>query len=397
MDTKKFNGQRLREALQFRGKRLTELANELEISKQSLSLYANGENTPPYENVLKISMALGFPYEFFMTEDHCTVVTDKTYFRSQMSAKKLDQNSQKTKLEYVAKVYEVLLDFVQFPKLNLPEVSFESPENPLDADSDDVVAQIERVAENARMYWGLGMDPIENMQYLLESNGVIVTGFKDVDRKIDAFSQRINIDGMGPVYVIALALGEEKTQARLLFDMAHELGHILLHKWDESTEDLSKDEFSAMEKQANIFASAFLLPRQSFGRDVMPYATNIEFYKALKKKWGVSMQAMMYRARQLKIITGNQFQYMMRIMSAKGNKTREPGDVIGHLNSTVFQGAIDVLIGGNYLSTKALMGSFYDYGIFLAQQDLEDIMGLKAGTLNTNSNVDQLIKPKFDF
>ena len=397
MDTRKFNGRRLKEALQFRGIRLTELANELDISKQSLSLYANGENTPPYENLMKISMALRFPYEFFMTEDHGSVCTDKTYFRSQVSAKKLDQNSQKAKLEYVAKVYEVLLKFVDFPKLNLPEVCFESPKNPIEADSEEVVAQIEKIASTVRLHFGIGVDqPIENMQYLLESNGIIVTGFKDVDRKIDAFSQRINIEGVGPLYVVALALGTEKTQTRLLFDMAHELGHIMLHKWDESTEDLSKDEFAAMEKQANIFASAFLLPRHSFGMDVSPYAKNIEFYKTLKKKWGVSMQAMMYRARQLGIITVNQFQYMMRLMSAKGNKTKEPGDVVGYLNSTVFQSAIDVLIEGNYLSSKTLMDSFKDYGIYLSQQDLEDIMCLRAGTLNIDSHVNQLIKPKID-
>ena len=202
---------------------------------------------------------------------------------------------------------------------------------------------------------------------------------------------------MHPLYVVALALGEERTQSRLLFDMAHELGHILLHKWDESSENLSKDEFSAMEKQANIFASAFLLPKQSFGKDVIPYATNIEFYKALKKKWGVSMQAMMYRAWQLKIISANQFQYMMRLMSAKGNKTREPGDVVGNLNSTVFQSAIDLLLDGNYMSSKELVDSFNNYGIFLSQRDLEDIMGLKSGTLNMSAHIEQLIKLKTDY
>ena len=135
-------------------------------------------------------MALGFPYEFFMTEDHCTVTTDKTYFRSQLSAKKLDQNSQKVKLEYVAKLYEVLLNYVNFPELNLPSGCFESTNNSFDADSEEMLNQIESIASAARLQWNIGMGPIENMQYLLESNGIIVTGFKDVDRKIDAFSQK---------------------------------------------------------------------------------------------------------------------------------------------------------------------------------------------------------------
>lgn len=394
MNYNRFNGQRLREALQFRGMRMSELANSTDISKQSLSLYANGENNPPFENVRKISIALGFPFEYFMTQDSCTVSTDNIYFRSQVSAKKLDQNAQRVKLEYVAKLYDVLLDYVDFPQLNIPDVNFESPENPLDADSDDVIEQIERIATDARLFWKLGMAPIENMQFFLESNGIIVTGFKDVDRKIDAFSQKLNIQDFGSIYIIALALGNGKTQSRLLFDMAHELGHILLHRWEDSSENLTKDEFNAMEKQANIFASAFLLPSQSFGKDVKPYANNIEFYKSLKNKWGVSMQAMMYRARQLKIISLNQFQYMMRRMSANGNRIKEPGDVIGHLNETIFQGAVDILFDEGCISKKNLLDSFNRYGIYLSQRDLEDIMGLKEGTLSMDPSYRQLVKTK---
>lgn len=393
METNRFNGQRFKDALQFRGKRMTELAKDIDISKQSLSLYANGENMPPYENVQKIARALDFPFEFFMTEDLCTTVTDNTYFRSQASATKLLQNAQKMKLEYVAKVYEVLLNYVDFPDRNIPPVLFNPTDNLLEADSDEVLEQIEDIAGMVRKYWKLGNGPIDNLQYLLESNGIIVTGFKNVDAKIDAFSQRINVQNHGTVFIIALALGE-KPDVRLRFDMAHELGHILMHNWDDSNESLGKDEFNALEKQANMFASAFLLPRETFGRDVAPYATNIEYYRTLKKKWGVSMQAMMYRARQLNLITANQFQYMMRIISAKGYKTHEPGDTPGKLNSTIFQGAVDVLFDGDYLNAKEMMQAFHDYGIYLSQKDLEDIMGLKAGTLTVGPKLIPFVKIK---
>lgn len=395
MDNNRFNGQRLKDALQFRGMRMTELAKQIEISKQSLSLYANGENNPPYENVVKIAKALDFPFEFFMTEDLCTTATDNTYFRSQASASKLMQNSQKMKLEYVAKVYEVLLNYVDFPERNLPPVFFRGADNLLDADSEDVLEQIEFIANTVRKHWKIGMGPIDNMQYLLESNGIIVTGFKNVDEKIDAFSQRINVQNHGTVFIVALAVGE-KPDVRLRFDMAHELGHILMHNWDDSNDSLSKEEFNALEKQANMFASALLLPRETFGKDVAPYATNVEFYRSLRKKWGVSMQAMMYRARQLKLITANQFQYMMRTVSAKGWRTREPGDTPGKLNSTIFQGAVDVLFDGDYLTAKEMMQAFHEYGIYLEQKDLEDIMGLKPGTLTVGPKLIPFVKPKID-
>lgn len=395
MDNNRFNGQRLKDALQFRGMRMTELAKQIDISKQSLSLYANGENNPPYENVVKIAKALDFPFEFFMTEDLCTTATDNTYFRSQASASKLMQNSQKMKLEYVAKVYEVLLNYVDFPERNLPPVFFRGTDNLLDADSEEILEQIELIASTVRKHWKIGMGPIDNMQYLLESNGIIVTGFKNVDEKIDAFSQRINVQNHGTVFVVALAIGE-KPDVRLRFDMAHELGHILMHNWDDSNDSLSKDEFNALEKQANMFASALLLPREAFRKDVAPYATNVEFYRSLRKKWGVSMQAMMYRACQLGLITANQFQYMMRTVSAKGWRTREPGDTPGKLNSTIFQGAVDVLFDGDYLTAKEMMQAFHEYGIYLDQKDLEDIMGLKPGTLTVGPKLIPFVKPKID-
>lgn len=396
MNTMKFNGQRLRDALQFRGKKMADLSRGTGISRQSLSLYANEENVPPYENVQKIAKNLDFPSEYFLSEDICTTVTTNTYFRSQSAAKKKEQNAQEKKLEYTAKMYEILLNYVDFPalRLTLPMGIYADVDEVVNADPEEVQEKIEKLTLSLRKAWGIGNGPIENMQFLLESNGIVVTGFRNVDDKIDAFSQKVHVKNGDSVYIVALALGK-KPRERLRFDMAHELGHIMMHNWDESNEDLNRDEFNAIERQANMFASAFLLPRESFGKMVSPYATNIEFYRSLKKKWGVSMQAMMYRARQLDIISVNQFQYMMRQISQKGWRTHEPGDVPGKLNSTIFQGAIDVLFDGGYLNTRELFRAFRDAGIWLNTRDMEDLMGLKPGTLDAGPKI-LSIKPRIE-
>lgn len=385
MENITFNGERLKEALQFREKKMTELADETSISKQSLSLYANGGNIPPFENVIKIAKALSFPTDFFMVEDGCTATTGNTYFRSQASATKKSRAAQIIKLEYVARMYEVLLNYINFPELNLPKVDIELPENSMDTDSYVVFERIEQLAANVREFWNLGNGPIDSLQYVLESNGIIVTGFSGVESNIDAFSQQISVNGR-TVYIIALALGEKPLE-RLRFDMAHELGHILMHTWGENNEDISKDEFNAREKQANMFASALLLPKDGFSRMVSAYPTNVDYYESLKKKWKVSMQAMMYRTRQLDIISANQFQYMMRTVSKNGWRIKEPGDVPGQLKDTIFQGAIDLLFDGGYLSVNELMREFNLYGIILSQKDLENLMGLREGTLYQESKV----------
>lgn len=395
MKTQKFNGQRLKDALQFREKKMTELANETGISKQSLSLYANNGNTPPYENVIKIARALSFPTDFFMSGGYCTVSTGNTYFRSQASATKKARYSQKIKLEYVAKMYEVLLNYINFPELNLPKLNgFSLPDNVEEADSDEAYAEIERLAKEVREYWELGSGPIDNLQYILESNGIIVTGFSDVASNIDAFSQQIIID-RNEVYIIALAIGSKPIE-RLRFDMAHELGHILMHTWGEDNEDVSKDEFNTREKQANFFASSLLLPREAFTRSVSAYPTNVDYYRSLKKKWKVSMQAMMYRAWQLDIITSNQFQYMMRTVSKNGWRTKEPGDVPGQIRDTIFQGAIDLLLDGEYFTVAELLRGFAHYGVILLQEDLENLMCLKEGTLRQEAKVIPFISVKKD-
>ena len=91
---------------------------------------------PPFTNIVKIAKALDFPYDFFMTEDTCTVATGNTYFRSQATANKRERKAQMIKLEYAAKMYEVLLDYVDFPRLQLPIVKdIPMPSTILEADS----------------------------------------------------------------------------------------------------------------------------------------------------------------------------------------------------------------------------------------------------------------------
>ncbi len=383
MSKKKFNGSRLREALLYREKKITDLAEVSGITKQSLSNYVNEKNDPPYENVLKMAAALQFPPEFFMADDSVSVLTDSTYFRSQAAATKTTRKAQTVKAEYVAKLYNVLLDYVDFPMLDLPEKLFKQNDSISSVDSSEMLMQIEDLADRVRRHWKLGKGPIKSLQYALESHGIVVTSSKNVDPAIDAFSQRVRI-GNGAdqsyVYIIVLAVGEKPVE-RLRFDMAHELGHILMHPWEEIAEEIDHEAFITREKQANMFASALLLPRQAFTTDIQAYATEISHYLRLKKRWGVSIQAMMYRARQLNLITGNQFSYMMRQVSRNGWRTHEPGDAPGSINSTVFQGAIDLLFDGGYLDSHDLRVKLAEYGIILSDRDLTDLMGLKEGTI----------------
>lgn len=390
MMEKKFYGERLRNARMYRGLTLTELANRTDISKQSLSLYENDNNTPDYMKVRLLATELNFPYDYFFQKDSYVAKTETTYFRSFASATKKDRTAQSIKLEYVAKLYEILLEYISFPEMNLPNISFEGYDDVFECESDEAIQEIENVANKVREYWGLGNGPIKDLQYTLEKNGIIVTGFDTNEDKIDAFSQRTIVEGNN-IYFIAVALGN-RPEGRIRFDMAHELGHILLHPWSEDLETITKEEFKARERQANMFASAFLLPKDSFGKDVASYPTNLKYYQFLKNKWKVSIQAMIYRTHQLGIISDNQYQYLMRQVSKNGWRIKEPDDVPCCLNENIFQGALDLLMEQNVLSAKEIMDLFRKRGVTLYCEDIEELLHLRSNTLKVEEKIRPILQ-----
>ena len=393
MEKRAFQGSQLKNARLLRGLTVTALANETGISKQSISLYENNENKPDYERGYKLAAALRVPYEFFLQDDSYETKTAATYFRSLISTSKLSRTSQSIKLEYIARMYEALREYIDFPMLNLPHVEFIGTENNYNEDDNHrELLELEEIATEVRSMWGLGEGPIEDLQYVLESNGIIVTGFNASEDKIDAFSQRIITD-TGEVCIIALNQGE-KPEGRIRFDMAHELAHILIHPWSEDLDCISKEEFKQREIQANIFAGAFLLPRVSFGRDVQAHPTDLRYYQWLKNKWKVSVQAMVYRSHQLGIISANQYQYMMRQISKNGWKSCEPGDTPYFIGENVFQGAIDLLKEEKILSIRGVLTLFSQYGVSLYPAQIEDLLNLNPNTLRDQESNSRIVHLK---
>ena len=379
MNKNEFRGEQLKSARLLRAMTITALAELTDISKQSISLYENGENKPEYQRTLALATALRVPTTFFFSEDVCRTETPATYFRSLASATKLTRASQSLKLEYVAKMYEALLEYIDFPALDLPHIEYSGMCDLNDPDSLEAMYQeLEAAAMKVREYWGLGDGPIGDLQYILESHGIIVTGFDTTEDDIDAFSQRTILKN-DEVCFIAVDQGR-KPEGRIRFDMAHELAHLLIHPWSEDIDSLSKEEFKLRETEANVFASAFLLPRSTFGSEVSNYPTELEYYLLLRKKWRTSIQAMMYRARQLGCMSGNQFQYMMRQVSKRGWRKAEPGDSPYMLGDNIFQGAVDLLLDEKILTAEGIRRLFASYGVNLYTDEIESLLHIRKDT-----------------
>jgi len=368
----RFNGDRLKSARIYRGLTVAELAEKLKLQRQTVSSYENNKITNPDDSIIKkMSLILEFPEEYFLEKDNMECRVGSTYFRSLLTTNKKYRNQQIQKMNFISVIYLYLNDYIEFPSLNLPEIH---------EDTD-----IEEAAMILRNYWKLGERPINNIIYTVEQNGILVTSYDTETNDIDAFSQMVKI---GENYIFLIGYSKNKgTAARIHFDIAHELGHMLLHVWSEDIETLSKEEFKERENQANEFASAFLLPKEAFIRDIGDYADRFIYYRELKKKWKVSISAMIRRSYTLNLIDYNTYQNLMITMQKRGIKKHEPlDDVLITAIPSLLKTSVKMLIDEGYLTTKEFMTELAgDYGLSLNSREVEILLDLPKDTLKISN------------
>ena len=150
----------------------------------------------------------------------------------------------------------------------------------------------------------------EGIKRRAERHGVILIKHLCHADKIDAFSRR------GTRSIIVLNTSRTST-SRWIYDVAHELGHFVLHEGIETGSKLTED-------QANRFASALLLPRKTFSGEfsARPFSWGHVF--ALKRRWTASVSAIIRRARDLSLIDAILYRRGYQYMSAKGWLKKEP-------------------------------------------------------------------------
>lgn len=370
--SKSFNGQRLRQARLYKGLSINDLAELLGVSKQAISQYETSNVTPDFDKMRIITNKLNFPSSYFFQEDSFDINAKTTYFRALLSANKNARLQQVVKIKHLAMIYEILSNYLEFPQLNIPDISEFLNSDEIDYDA---------IAQKVREYWGISKKPIEDFPYLLEKNGIIVASYPVSQDNIDAYSQKINIDGQDKFIIV---LSDDKNSAvRSNFDAAHELGHILLHDWNLDLEELSREDFKKQEKQANNFAAAFLLPKETFLKDVSLYPRDLKYYIELKRKWKVSISAMLIRANKLGVINDNQYQYLMKQMAFNKWRQNEPLDnVIIKQEPILLSKSIEMLIGNNVFNAQELLDELAENNISMKADEVEKLLKLPEGTLS---------------
>ncbi len=364
--------EKLKEARLARGYTVTALAEKIGISKQTISKYELGQSSPSSETMIKYCNFLNFDINFFMFNNEDSNNNYGTiFFRSLKSAESQVREEIKIRIKWTNYIYKYINEFIEFPKLNLPDFEEKSLEN-LD------LYKIEDIADKLREYWNIGKGPMNNLSVLLEQNGIILCNSNINNIKVDACSEVINDTA------IFFIRTNDISACRLRFDLAHELGHLILHSEITKEELENKEILDRIEKEANMFASAFLLPREEFSNEVL--ALSLDHFVNLKSRWKVSIAAMIYRCKELGIFSDSQVLYLRKQISLKKWRTIEPlDDVIAIEKPKLLSNAIKLIIINN-LQTKDQINK----SINIPKQDLLVLSNLPLDYLD--ENIDLKIK-----
>ncbi|MGH3972043.1 MAG: XRE family transcriptional regulator [Pseudonocardiaceae bacterium] len=317
-----FDGTRLVLARRLRGLTKTALAREIGVTPTAVAQYEKGGRpTQPVMNA--ISLALGLPRDFFGAGHQVTTLpAAEAHFRSLRSTSAAAREQALAYGELCLELVSLIGDYVDLPPVDLPTVTL--PDELSEADIFDAVQVVKQV-------WGIDGGAVGAVVPLLESHGIVTMRLPEkTDSRVDAFS---TMAGDRPLVFLSPV---KEDRARSRFDAAHELGHLVLHP---DTEPGSK----IVESQAHAFAAEFLMPREAIADQLPPRIDWVRLH-ALKRHWGVSLRALVYRAKTLGVWSDASYRRANQQLSAWGYP--EPGSLGPAESPRLLSRACDVMIAG---------------------------------------------------
>lgn len=306
-----FSARRLRLARESRSLTRAAVASEAALTSAAVSQFEKGDARPAPQTLLRLARALKFPVQFFAVgtapssrDPHSDGSGDHGYFRSLRSTSVTERRRALALAQLIRDLADRLGESVRLPPADIPRHPI-----PVDAGQADPQA----CAAYVRAEWNITRGPIPDVVSTLERHGIVCARYHAGTHAVDAFSVPFP---ERPVTV----LGDDKAKRdRERFSAAHELGHLVMHEPEHAGSKLVED-------QANQFAAAFLMPADDI-RSELPATAAWNELLMLKRRWGVSIGALLMRSRRLGIMPENTYIQAVRYMSMRGWRTSEPGDL----------------------------------------------------------------------
>lgn len=288
-----FTAGRLELARARRGMTQRSLAEAIGLSPRMVRAYEAGDAVPAAGTLVAIGRALSFPPSFFQAAPVDPLTLDAVSFRALTKASASLRSRAVAAGTIAIELHAFIAQRFVLPSAQLPDLRFATPS----------VA-----AEQVRQAWGLGQRPLAHLIRLVEHHGVRVFSLCEDCDAIDAFS--LWRDGVPFMF-----LNTRKTAERSIFDVAHELGHLVMHRHGEPSG-------RSAEAEADAFAASFLLPEHAI-RASAPRFPTLASIIAMKQTWRASAAALGYRLRDLGLMTEWQYRGFNIELSKRG-RANEP-------------------------------------------------------------------------
>lgn len=293
--------ERIRQVRELRRLTQTDVAEHLQVTQGLIAQIERGRTKAPDRVVEAFALLTGFPIAYFQRPLSEDFPLGSLLFRSHAGVSSQERNEIYRYAQVAFDMVRRMLELHPIREryaLRLPQSVTDGP----------VVA-----AEITRSELGLSPDtPIPNLTNALEKAGVLILALPVAFDQRDAFSLWAGLVQRRPV----LVLSGGRPMDRLRLNMAHELGHLVMHQPLRTT-------VAQIESEAYQFAAEFLMPETAMRREIVP-PFDLDLFATLKPHWGVSIQALIRRAKELEIITSRKYAYSFQQLSALGWRTSEP-------------------------------------------------------------------------
>jgi len=369
-----FQKDRLSQILAARRLTQVQLASMVDVSPATISKWRAGTQAPESDALERLAGVVNVTPEWFTRAPGARL--SLPLFRSNASAHVAARAMLEARLEWAQDVAAALMEYVDYPDVNLPSRDYTEPEQITNED-------IEKAASECRDLWRLGRSAIQDLALAVEGAGVIVvreeTGIAQIEG-LSAWSEALG----RPLILLS---ADKNNGYRSRFDLAHEVGHLILHRHIQRTTDNARHKM--MEAQAHRFAGAFLLPAETFASDVRVPPT-LDDLLLLKRRWGVSAAAIIMRLKALEMLDEDGALMLFKRRSARWGEKSEPGDEDRRPEQPrLLRRTIDLLVEEKVMPLEAIPRH-----IGLAAGDVEALAGLPEGYFQGKTNVVEFARLK---
>jgi Zn-dependent peptidase ImmA (M78 family)/transcriptional regulator with XRE-family HTH domain len=298
-----FNPDMLLLARQYRTMSQGELAERVKgvLNQPRLSRIENGLYSPSEEELNALARALSVRVEFFFHSIKRRS-SPTAYHRKRQKLSQTDWS----KIYARAEIYRLMLGIL------LRSANVETKRTPPPyRDVEDANGRVEDIARDVRQFWMLPRGPVADVTRVIESAGIVIISYDFGTDLIDGFGQHRNEDFPPLIFV-----NTRQPKDKLRFTLAHELGHLVMHRMANPS----------MESEANRFAAEFLMPTEDIRSSL--HSFSIERFIDLKLYWKTSMQALVRKARDVGKMDERKYRYYNYEISRRGMKRNEAGEII---------------------------------------------------------------------